>query len=410
MGKDTRTRYQGCFARHRKGCAVERLGPGADLRQINRACSCRPAFFGVIWDRTVSKTVKTAHVRSAMAARDARSDLAKAIDRGERPERSYVRLGDAVDRFVLAAGEGVALNKHGHRYKPRAVEDLKGALEGHVLAHLGKQRRLSDVRRRDVQAMVDGLVEQGLSGSRVRSVVNAVRSLYRWAQLRDLAGHDPAQHVLLPAMGATPRERVATPLEVRRLVDALPLEDAIPYALAGYANGRRAEILALRWQDLDLDAALAEWGADELARKYGASHRVVPLLRPLVTLLRREYLRQGRPKPDALVCPPRRHAKSGRLAAGPLQVRAVEKWSAAKLNPIGLHELRHTSASWMDAAGVPPKAQSVLMGHAVPDRQPGAADITLARYVHTLPGYVEDARERLEVFVEEREKQEAAER
>jgi hypothetical protein len=58
----------------------------------------------------------------------------------------------------------------------------------------------------------------------------------------------------------------------------------------------------------------------------------------------------------------------------------------------------------MDAAGVPPKVASVLMGHAVPDRQAGAADITLQRYTHALPGYLEDAREKLDEFVAEREK------
>lgn len=42
-----------------------------------------------------------------------------------------------------------------------------------------------------MQAIVDELTPT-LSGSRVRSVVNAVRSLYRWAQDRDLATHDPA--------------------------------------------------------------------------------------------------------------------------------------------------------------------------------------------------------------------------
>jgi hypothetical protein len=39
-------------------------------------------------------------------------------------------------------------------------------------------RRLTDVRRSDVQRLVDDLAPT-MSGSRVRSVVNAIRSLYR---------------------------------------------------------------------------------------------------------------------------------------------------------------------------------------------------------------------------------------
>jgi hypothetical protein len=60
-----------------------------------------------------------------------------------------------------------------------------------------------------------------------------------------------------------------------------------------------------------------------------------------------------------------------------------------------LQECRHTAATWLDAAGVSPKVSSVLMGHATPQRQPGAAQITLERYTHTLPEDVERARQQL---------------
>jgi site-specific recombinase XerD len=101
------------------------------------------------------------------------------------------------------------------------------------------------MRRSDVQRLVDDLAPT-LSGSRVRSVVNAIRSLYRWAQERELVSHDPAALVRLPAMNATPRDRVATPGEFATLLAALEIEDALPYALAGHAMGRRAQIQRLR--------------------------------------------------------------------------------------------------------------------------------------------------------------------
>ena len=52
--------------------------------------------------------------------------------------------------------------------------------------------------------------------------------LYRWAQDRDLADHDPAALVRLPAMDAKPIERVASPAEFAELLDALPLDLALP--------------------------------------------------------------------------------------------------------------------------------------------------------------------------------------
>lgn len=87
------------------------------------------------------------------------------------------------------------------------------------------------------------------------------------------------------------------------------------------------------------------------------------------------------------------------MSTGGLAQRARRRWKDAGLKPIGLHECRHTAATWLDAAGVSPKVASVLMGHATPDLQPGAAPITLARYTHTLPDAMERAREQLDAFL-----------
>ncbi len=95
-----------------------------------------------------------------------------------------------------------------------------------------------------MQAIIDELTTR-LSGSRVRSIANAIRSLYRWAQDRDLVQHDPAALLRLPAMNAKAIERVASSSEFAELLAALPLDIAVPYALAGYAMGRRAQIIRL---------------------------------------------------------------------------------------------------------------------------------------------------------------------
>ena len=45
------------------------------------------------------------------------------------------------------------------------------------------------------------------------------------------------------------------------------------------------------------------------------------------------------------------------------------------------------------------------MGHATPDRQPGAAQITLARYTHALPEDIERARAKLAAYLAEAQSQ-----
>jgi integrase len=392
-GKDTKTRYQGVYARHQKHCAIGQGG----------RCRCKPSFYGVAYDPAFTRHAKTKRMPSAEAARNARADLIGMLERGEVPADGNLRLREARERFVLAVRDGKVLNKHGHRYKPRAIDDIEEVLRVHIEPTLGT-KRITHVRRGDLQAIVDDLAPK-LSGSRVRSIVNAVRSLYRWAQDRDLADHDPAALVRLPAMDAKPIERVASPAEFAELLAALPLELALPYALAGYGMGRRAQIIRLQWTDVDLDLGAIEWGVEWEARKYDASRRVVPIVSPLLALLKRGYMEQGRPK-TGLVCPPHAAwATTGLLNTGWLATRARECWKSAKLEPITLQQARHTAATWLDAAGVPPKVASVLMGHATPARQPGAAPITLARYTHALPEDIERARELLGTYLAERQRE-----
>jgi integrase len=399
-GRDTKTRYQGVFARHQQACRKTATGDA-------KACHCTPSYFGVVWDRAAHKHRKTRRFARAGEARHARQELADALREGKLPASSVAgpRFDDSRDKYVEAARSGVALNKWGRRYRERAVEDLESALR-HVPDRLAR-RRLGDVRRADVQKLVDDLSANGLSGSRIRSIVNAIRSLYRWAQDREMTSRDPAALVRLPAMDATPRDRVATTAEFARLLAALPLEDALPFALAGYVTARRQEIRVLDWTHIDLKLGALELAADEAGRKPGGSWRVVPLVKPALTLLKRAWIAQGRPR-IGKVCPPRRATGSGMLALGGLQRRIHEEWEKSGHRPIGLHEARHTAATWLDHAGVSPKVASEIMGHKTPEYQPGAASITLRRYTHTLPGELERARDLLDHFLADREQQHAA--
>jgi integrase len=59
--------------------------------------------------------------------------------------------------------------------------------------------------------------------------------------------------------------------------------------------------------------------------------------------------------------------------------RAREACTKANIDKLGLHECRHSYASYMIAAGVNAKALSTYMGHS-------SITITLDRYGHLLPG------------------------
>jgi integrase len=75
-----------------------------------------------------------------------------------------------------------------------------------------------------------------------------------------------------------------------------------------------------------------------------------------------------------------------------LRRRTASAWKRGTVDPITLHECRHTFASLMIAAGVNAKALSTYMGHA-------NISITLDRYGHLMPGNEEEAAGLLDAYL-----------
>jgi integrase len=71
----------------------------------------------------------------------------------------------------------------------------------------------------------------------------------------------------------------------------------------------------------------------------------------------------------------------------------VRAWRRVGLDPITLHEARHTFASLMIAAGVNAKALCSYMGHA-------SVRITYDRYGHLMPGNEDEAAALLDAYLE----------
>ena len=406
---DTKTRYEGVFKRHQAGCVAE---------QDRSRCNCKGKYWGSTYEQETGRRPKTQRYGTATAARDARKVLQEKLNCGEVPTTASVTVRQLRDRFLTDVDDGVALNKHGHPYKERAAEDLRGCLD-HLPADL-LRRKADKVQKGHIQRLIDKKGKT-LSGSRVRSIVNGIRSMYAYGQFRDLTSHDPAQHVRLPALEehGESRKRIATPAEFAELLQALPLQtpdeedegkarsarealrDSIPHALAAYGTARRQEIKALAWPDVDLELGAMELAVNPKARKSASSRRIVPLVAPLWKLLDEEWRAQGRPTEGPVVVPPRKRGK-GELSIERVGERIRDRWIDLGLEPIGFQQCRHTAATWLDHAGVSPKVASQIMGHATPEDQKGAARITLQRYTHVLPGELERAREQLDAFLRER--------
>lgn len=231
------------------------------------------------------------------------------------------------------------------------------------------------------QAWVDRLAREGLSRSRIANHLAVVSAIYGWASrsTRRIVPRNPTLVVELPPNDEQPRERVATAEEAAQLLSSLAADDAVPYALAFYSGLRRSEIQRLDWDDVDLGGPAI---TVRRSKSEAGTGRKIPLAAPLKPILRAAWMRQGQPARGGVS----RSVMSGKLAA-----RAKRSWGS-DVEPIGLHECRHTYASMLVAAGYTLKEVMEYMGHA--DLQ------TTSRYVKRLPQpREENAADRLNAYL-----------
>src|SRR5262249_50674953 len=151
---------------------------------------------------------------------------------------------------------------------------------------------------------------------------------------------------------------------------------------------------ALRWCDLHLGASLIRversWDQYEgpIEPKSRSSRRAVPLLAILRDYLDQHKLATGGGR-EALV-----FGRSEETPFAPMAVgkRAAKAWKGGGLDPITLHECRHTFASLLIDSGANPKAIQEYMGHS-------KIQTTFDVYGHLLPGSRDEVRERMDAYL-----------
>jgi hypothetical protein len=114
-----------------------------------------------------------------------------------RAKLAGITVHEAIADFLEAAEGGSARDRYGRTFSDESVRELRWCLAGHVDDRLGAMD-LSEVRRRDIEALVYELASAGLSRRRVRAVAKSLRALYDFAGERDLEGHNPAERIALP--------------------------------------------------------------------------------------------------------------------------------------------------------------------------------------------------------------------
>jgi integrase len=343
----------GIEVRHKKLCASRDGG----------RCNCQPTYQASVWSARESTRIRKTFATLA-DARAWRSETQTGVRRGVLRAPGHTTVREAAEELVDGMKSGRVRTRSGDLYKPSAIRSYHGALRDHVVPRLGAHR-LGDVQHRDVQRIADDLLAQGRDPSTIRNALMPLRVIFRRAVEDGDLAINPCSHLRLPAVRGR-RERIASPEEAEQLLAVLADSDRAVWATALYAGLRRGELMALRWDDVDLAAGVihVERAYDEKERvdvkpKSRAGRRSVPIVGALRDALVEHKTRERR---DAGLV----FGSSAETPFQPSNVwrRAQTAWKRAGLKPIGLHEARHTFASVLIAAGVNAKAITTYMGHA----------------------------------------------
>jgi integrase len=209
--------------------------------------------------------------------------------------------------------------------------------------------------------------------------------------------HNPADLVKPPKVERKEMQTIDTDQTVDVIEAARGTRMLIPILLGVLCGLRQGEVVALRWRSIDLDvgqlyvvasAEQTDKGAREKETKNGKG-RAVALSPMLVSELRRHRTQQAQMLLKLGVRLTDDYHVVTREDGEPIQPRSLTRafrkfMRRHKLPQIRLHDLRHSHATHLLAAGVHPKIAQERLGHS-------SIGITLDLYSHVLPGMQGDA-------------------
>jgi integrase len=281
-------------------------------------------------------------------------------------------------------------------WKTQALPALKYAsqqhyeyvIETHLLPTFGNiQLRL--ISRESIQALLASKLKD-LSWCTVKHIRTTLGTILGAAEFWGYIEDNPVRKTRLPRRGLQPEKTVLSPEQLCSLLQGLPEPSKSLVWLLLLTGLRIGELLALRWQDVDLNGGflrvrrtLYEGHFDE--PKTRSSNRTVPLSVKGV-----EILSSMRPKivdPDELVFRTKKGTPLCRRNLTNRQLAPV--CEELKISKIGWHSLRHSNATLLDAVGTPLGTVQSLLGHSSPE-------ITRGIYLHSLPAGAKEAVQKVE--------------
>jgi integrase len=318
-------------------------------------------------------------------------ELLSGLDKGVYPPRGRITVAEHLRNWLTGY---VAVN-----CSPRTHDGYQAIIERHLIPNLGHVQ----LKHLDHQ-MIERYYSKAREALSPRTVHHQHRVLsqaLKYACRHGILARNPCE--LVDIKGSLKqikrRMRTLTPAEAETLLEMAQDNKYYPVIYTAISSGlRQAELLGLRWRDIDFDSKSISV-CQTLYKRHGVcefrepktkhSRRLVNMMPKLADYLReykgeREslFLHLGRLlKPDDLVFS---NAEGEPIDPGVLSHNFSRLAKRAGLKNVRFHDLRHTFASLMLLRGAKPKVISEALGHA-------SVAFTLDTYSHIIEGMQSEA-------------------
>jgi integrase len=318
-----------------------------------------------------------------------------------------LRVSGMLDRWLDAMRAGRTSKR---KLAPATLLRYEQLVVHHLKPRIG-DLKLSDLTAEDLDRMYDELAVEA-TRSAPHLAHRTIRAALGWAWKRDLVPVNVALKTNVPALDPN-EKRSLSEEEAGALLKAADGTDEGAMLWLTIGGGLRfGEVAALVWDDLDLYVGVLT--VRRSARRVGrqgllvsdpksrAGIRRLKLSDVVVRVLvehKRRQLASGVPNPHDLVFPNK--AGGWRESQNFRAYKWIPLLKATKVGDERLfdrydpvfcyHELRHTNASFLGAAGVDIKTVQARLGHSDPS-------MTM-HYTHSLDSADQDAAERMDAFL-----------